>query len=312
MSSTPPPGGMPRSKPEGPRRVRNGIRLRRKEDAGPRPWPASEWAERLGVDEDEALLVEAKECGRTGQTMKFEIGSGFVQAVVQGVEAKPHTVRIEFPSLNDTAWTRVLQNAAEGAIYAAKLLAGEFPEIVAEPFESAGHPLIPAREEIQITSTYGAKERCWHEVLACLVLLERLEDFPELTLEMRGRSGERFRNHLQEARMLSTQGVSQAHTNPDIVRLASPVGSLESRIGEFWRPGFALAEARSAPLPEHVPQALLRRLGPSPLEGRFPITGLLASIYDTIAEDATASIASSMSNELTRDSGPPLDDATDE
>ena len=302
MSSTPPSGGMPRSKPEGPRRVRNGIRLRRKEDAGPRPWPASAWADRLGVDEDETLLAEAKECGRTGQTAKFELGSGFVEAVIQGVEAKPHTVRIEFPSLNDTAWTRVLQNAAGGAIYAAKLLAGEFPEIVAEPFEAAGHPLIPAREEIRITSTYGAKKRTWHEVLACLVLLERLEDFPELTLEMRGRNAETFRNHLQEARMLSTQGVSQAHTNPDIVRLASPVGSIENRVGEFWRPGFALAEARSAPLPEHVPQALLRRLGPSPLEGRFPITGLLASIYDTIAEDAARSISGAVAKDLEEDS----------
>ena len=306
MSSTPPPGGMPRSKPEGPRRVRNGIRLRRKEDAGPRPWPASAWSERLDVERDEVLLDEAKECGRTGQTAKFEIGNGFVEATVQGVEPRPHTVRIEFPSLNDTAWTRVLQYAAEGAIYAAKLLAGEFPEIVAEPFESAGHPLIPAPEEIQRTCTCGETERCWHELLACLVLLERLEDFPEFTLEMRGRNAERFRNHLQEARMLSTQGVSQAHTNPDIVRLASPVGSIESRIGEFWRPGFALAEARTAPLPEHVPQALLRRLGPSPLEGRFPITGLLASIYDTIAEDAARSISSALSTPLEDD--PEVDD----
>ncbi len=32
--------------------------------------------------------------------------------------------------------------------------------------------------------------------------------------------------------------------------------------------------------------ALLRRLGSSPLEGRFPITGLLASIYDTVSEQA--------------------------
>ena len=107
--------------------------------------------------------------------------------------------------------------------------------------------------------------------------------------------------------MLSTQGVSQAHTNPDIVRLASPVGSIESRIGEFWRPGFALAEARTAPLPEHVPQALLRRLGPSPLEGRFPITGLLASIYDTISEDAARSISSAVSTHLEDD--PEVDDA---
>jgi hypothetical protein len=34
-----------------------------------------------------------------------------------------------------------------------------------------------------------------------------------------------------------------------------------------------------------APHALLRRLGQSPLQGKFPLVGLLASIYDSIAED---------------------------
>ena len=36
----------------------------------------------------------------------------------------------------------------------------------------------------------------------------------------------------------------------------------------------------------HAPHALLRRLGPSPLRGRFPLVGLLASVYDTVAQRA--------------------------
>jgi hypothetical protein len=40
------------------------------------------------------------------------------------------------------------------------------------------------------------------------------------------------------------------------------------------------------PPPQHAPHALLRRLGPSPLPGRFPLVGLLASVYDTVAEEA--------------------------
>jgi hypothetical protein len=35
-----------------------------------------------------------------------------------------------------------------------------------------------------------------------------------------------------------------------------------------------------------VPHALLRRLGPSPMNGRFPLVGLLASVYDTVAAAA--------------------------
>jgi len=33
-----------------------------------------------------------------------------------------------------------------------------------------------------------------------------------------------------------------------------------------------------------APHALLRRRGPTPLQGKFPLVGLLASIYDSIAE----------------------------
>ena len=91
--------------------------------------------------------------------------------------------------------------------------------------------------------------------------------------------------------MLATRGVSQAHTNPDIDRLAGPVRAIESRLREFWRPGASLEESRDSPLPKHVPHALLRRLGASPLKGRFPITGLLASIYDTVAEETHRIVA---------------------
>ena len=86
--------------------------------------------------------------------------------------------------------------------------------------------------------------------------------------------------------MLTTRGVSQAHTNPDVVQLSSPVNSIESRLADFWRPGASLQDFRNGTLPDHIPHALLRRLGASPLEGRFPITGLLASIYDTVSEEA--------------------------
>jgi hypothetical protein len=61
---------------------------------------------------------------------------------------------------------------------------------------------------------------------------------------------------------------------------------LELCLDDFWRSGPRLAELEAKPPPQHVPHALLRRLGPSPMNGKFPMVGLLASIYDTIAESA--------------------------
>ena len=106
--------------------------------------------------------------------------------------------------------------------------------------------------------------------------------------------------------MLATRGVSQAHTNPDIVQLAGPIRSIESRLGEFWRAGASLEASREGSMPKHVPHALLRRLGASPLEGRFPITGLLASIYDTVAEEArNICDAAERANDIDSDDSPP-------
>ncbi len=47
-----------------------------------------------------------------------------------------------------------------------------------------------------------------------------------------------------------------------------------------------LKELQHVPPPHHVSHALLRRLGPPPLKGKFPLVGLLASIYDSVAEYA--------------------------
>lgn len=282
-----PPNGHRQHRPDTPRRVRNGIRLRRKEGHENWDWPAKDWADCLLPSIDPAVMTEALEYGRTGQTAKFDIEPGCVTGIVQCLAPRPYEVKIEFPTLGDTAWKRVLQLSAAEAIYAAKLLAGEFPEIVAEPFHAAGYPLIPATEEIKTTCTCGASGPCQHSVLVSLILLERLEEAPEIALEMRGRTGERFRSDLQEVRMLATRGISQAHTNPDIVRLIEPIRSAESRLRDFWRPGSSLDDSRTSKLPKHIPHALLRRLGASPLNGRFPITGLLASIYDTVAEEAS-------------------------
>jgi hypothetical protein len=40
-------------------------------------------------------------------------------------------------------------------------------------------------------------------------------------------------------------------------------------------------------MPPHLPHALLRRLGQSTMVGKFPFAGLLETIYDDVARNAT-------------------------
>jgi hypothetical protein len=58
--------------------------------------------------------------------------------------------------------------------------------------------------------------------------------------------------------------------------------ALDRCLDSFWRPGRQIDEMPSETEP-FAPHALLRRLGQSPLQGKFPLVGLLASIYDSIA-----------------------------
>ena len=68
------------------------------------------------------------------------------------------------------------------------------------------------------------------------------------------------------------------------LELAPEALPLERCLDSFWRPGRQIDEMPSETEP-FAPHALLRRLGPSPLQGKFPLVGLLASIYDSIAEN---------------------------
>ena len=81
-------------------------------------------------------------------------------------------------------------------------------------------------------------------------------------------------------------GVAAAHADPLITSRDIDERPLEACVDEFWRFDAHAASDPGATQSRHVPHALLRRLGPSPLKGRFPLAGLLASAYDAIADAA--------------------------
>ncbi len=277
--------GRPMRRQEGPRRLKNGIRLRRREGIDMLAWPADAWSVLLMHGIEDAVKNEGLDYARAGQTAALQITPAGVEATVQGRQSRPYTVRIAPEVLAPADWDRVVAIMAREAVYSAKLLAGEMPPLVEQPFVSLGKHLVPVdAATVKRTCTCELPMPCKHVACVAALLIERLAGDPLLAFTLRGLDGQRLLERLQEARAIATRGVARAHSTPPAVDLAPEALPLERCLDSFWRPGRQLDEIPSETEP-FAPHALLRRLGPSPLQGKFPLVGLLASIYDSIADN---------------------------
>jgi len=277
------PGVRPMRRPDTPRRLKNGIRLRRREGIELLAWPADAWSTLLLAGIDDAVKTEALDYARAGQTATLQITSAGVEATVQGRAARPYIVKITPETIAHADWDRVVAIMAREAVYSAKLLAGEMPPLVEQPFASLGRQLVPTDPAaLARTCSCDLPKPCKHIGCVGALLIERLAGDPLLAFTLRGLDGQRLLERLQEARAIATRGLARAHSTPPAVELAAEPAPLERSIDTFWRPGRQLDEAPSETEP-FAPHALLRRLGQSPLQGKFPLVGLLASIYDSLA-----------------------------
>jgi uncharacterized Zn finger protein len=279
------PGSRPMRRQEGPRRLKNGIRLRRREGIDMLAWPADAWSTLLLHGLDEAVKAEGLDYARAGQTASLQITQAGIEASVQGRAPRPYVVRITPEPLSALDWDRVVAIMAREAVYSAKLLAGEMPPLVEQPFASIGKHLVPhLAAQVARTCTCELPAPCKHVTCVASLVIERLAGDPLLAFTMRGLDGQRLLERLQEARAIATRGVARAHSTPPVADAAPEATPLDRSLENFWRPGRQIDEMPSETEP-FAPHALLRRLGQSPLQGKFPLVGLLASIYDSVAEN---------------------------
>ena len=271
-------------RPASPRRVRNGLKLRAAGEPEPATWVSSRLLGLLGELVPEAARKEGLDYARRGQTRWLEIGEGRVQALVQGRAAAAYRILWDLDPLTEEQGERILQAMAGEAIYAAKLLAGELPPAVEGLFGAIGLHLVPPASQVAVTCECSVGGRCKHVAAVGYLLAERLEDDPLGIFVLRGIP--RVLDRLASARLKRTRGVAAAHADQLLGVSVDRPPPLEQTLDGFWRSGPQLGRIKQMPPPRHAPHALLRRLGPSPLKGKFPLVGLLASIYDTVARSA--------------------------
>lgn len=271
-----------RRKDDTPRKVRNGIRLRTKDEEVSFNWPAGAWLDQLLAPYGDDARSEGLDFARRGQTVMLNVEPGRITATVQDAAPRPFEVRIEFEPIGREDWDQIVNSMAREAKYTAKLVSGDISAEIAEPFAAAGLTLLPDPAQVTVRCDCGV-EFCRHAVAVLYLVAERMDSDPLMILTLRGLYGPRFLERLQEARLLATSGVSRAHPIPSTASTIRALPPMEQAIETFWNTGTGLETFRRERRMEYAPHALLRRLGNAPLEGRFPLVGLLASIYDSVA-----------------------------
>ena len=274
-----------RRKNDGPRKVRNGVRLRMRGEVPQFEWPAKPWLDMLMHDIPDPVREQGLEFARKGQTVSLDIEPGCVVAKVQDVAARPYTLKLDIACFSRQDWDLVVATVAKEARYAAKFITGEVTCEIVRPFETLDLRILPTTEDFTAQCSCNAPG-CKHLATIAYLLAERIEHEPLLILTLRGLNGTRFLERLQEARLLATSGVSRAHPVPPAASVARNMNESEDAPCDIWSAGNGLGEFERALRSQHAPHALLRRLGMTPMEAKFPMVGLLASIYDSVAESA--------------------------
>lgn len=228
-------------------------------------------------------LVSGQTYAMDGQIKSLQLSKGRIKSSVMCIEEKPFRLEIDVPVLSSDQWTKISQRMAGEARIAARLSAGKIPSNLSAMIEDCGFDAFA--DELVVRCSCKDKKLCKHAAAALFLTADRLLATPLLYFELRGTNKDDLLIKLRQARTLEAKGEARAHASirdNDIPTLPQ----LEDCLDDYWRSPHSLKEADRAPMPTHLPHTLLRRLGISPMVGKFPMVGLLETIYDDVANVA--------------------------
>ncbi len=228
-------------------------------------------------------LVSGQTYAMESQIRFIKFSTGLIKATVQCTEEKPYKLEIDVPVLTSEQWTQVAQRMAGEARVAARLSAGKIPSNLGEMIVDCGQSSFS--DELVVRCGCNDKKPCKHSAAVLFLTAQRLLATPLLYFDLRGTDKDDLLIKLRQARTLEATGEARAHAtirDDDLPKLPP----LEECLEDFWRSPHSTKEADRAPMPPHLPHTLLRRLGVSPMDGKFPMAGLLETIYDDVSRVA--------------------------
>jgi uncharacterized Zn finger protein len=228
-------------------------------------------------------LVAGQNYAMDGQIKFLKIAKGKITAKVQCTEDKPYRLEIDVPVLSSDEWTKVAQRMSGEARVAARLSAGKVPSNLSLMLHDCGHSSFA--DNFKVVCGCKKTKLCKHAAAALFLTAQRLLATPLMYFQMKGTDKDDLLIKLRQARTLEAKGEARAHASireDDLPNLPP----LEDCLEDFWRSSHSTKDADRAPMPTHLPHTLLRRLGISPMDGKFPMAGLLETIYDDVSRAA--------------------------
>lgn len=207
--------------PSEPIQVRGGIRAQSIRIDSGQNWWAQRWIEVLSGFQIGDRLESGQSYARSGQVLSIEFGDGTIRARVQGSKPQPYEIEIRVQPLPEEVWKLVATAAAEQALYASKLLAGEMPQKMEDLFTAAGVGLFPKRYTDMRSRCSCADwlHPCKHAAAVYYLLGEEFDRDPFLIFRLRGMQRERFLAALvQNGAAQSSPSPSDATAKPRSVR----------------------------------------------------------------------------------------------
>jgi uncharacterized Zn finger protein len=266
-----------------------GIEARSRRGAIGEAWWSRRFIELLESFGVGSRLKRGRNYARSGQVVELDVEHGVVLAKVQGSRYSPYRVRIRFKALTEHQWRRVEKAMASQALPLAKLLAGEMPHDIEELFDSCKLTLFPrSRSELTATCTCpDGVNPCKHIAAAYYILAEHFDQDPFLIFTWRGRDQDELVERLRARRAGARRGAKVGTTSAGATDVPEPSASLSTVLDSFWSCGPELEAFHVSALAGEVPDALLRQLGPAPVEvGERNLAEVLAGVYARLAQAA--------------------------
>ncbi len=276
--------------PEKARRVRGGLRLKKKEDPPVFGWLGSMIANNFDGYFDAEGVEEGMQYARSGQTKSLTIEPGAITARIQGRRERAYNLTITLPTLSEDKISAMTDAFVDQAIHGARVIAGEMTPETHKLLLSLGIDVVPKFDESTISCGCEFKEpTCKHLRCVALVLAQLVDTEPLVLFRLRGIDTNELTEELRRLRTERAGGQRVAAPLPmnGLIPAELPEIALEDSIDNFWSCGRSISELETPIRPPEITHAILRRLGPSPfMDAKFPLVGLLATCYDAISESA--------------------------
>ncbi len=271
-------GGYTASKPI---EVEGGIKAKSKRGSIGDTWWSKRWVSVLESFGWSNRLERGRRYARGGQVLDFKLTPGKVTARVQGSVSKPYSVIIEVKPLSVEAWTKAIEEMAQKAIFAAKLLAGEMPQNIEEAFKAVGVTLFPeSSKDIKTDcSCPDSANPCKHIAAVYYILAEEFDRDPFMLFNLRGRRKEDITVSLRKKRVgdeKPKEPQKEADKPKDIPLSAEG----------FWGGGELESFPVNISCPD-VPAAVIKRLGtPQFWDSKEDFNKMMEKYYEEISRKA--------------------------